>query len=78
MALAEAKRELGAAARAVLAVTQTPLKELGDKSQVKRFCDGDVPNVMARAYARDKKTFIATLAKQSGVFAVTSILMEQP
>lgn len=65
-----AKSHIGRAVAHVLRVTDSPLKTLGDPSQVNRVCEGDIPNVVARAYQLDRREFIKALAEESGVFVL--------
>jgi hypothetical protein len=72
MPLEISKKQIGSALRTTIRVTGSALKEFGDPSQVNRVCDGDIPSVLARAWARThtRKELIKALAEESGLFTV--------
>jgi hypothetical protein len=74
-----AKVQIGSALRTTIRVTGAALKEFGDPSQVNRVCDGDIPSVLARAWARPqtRKEFIKALADASGQFNVLTNISEK-
>jgi hypothetical protein len=74
-----AKAQLGSALRTTIRVTGAALKEFGDPSQVNRVCDGDIPSVLARAWARPhtRKELIKALADASGQFTVSTQINEK-
>jgi hypothetical protein len=74
-----AKCELGSAIHQAIVRTGLPLKEFGDSSRVKRVCDGDVSEVIARLWQTEdrRKSFIEALAKASGLFDVHISISEK-
>lgn len=79
MSLELSKKQIGSALRTTIRVTGSALKEFGDPSQVNRVCDGDIPSVLARAWARShtRKELIKALAEESGLFSVSMQINEK-
>lgn len=77
--LETAKLQVGAALRTTIRVTGSALKEFGDPSQVNRVCDGEIPSVIARMWARPqvRKELIKSLADASGQFTVSTNINEK-
>ncbi len=63
-----AKAQIGKALHQSITRTDSPLKDFGDPSHVKRVCEGDVPSVIARAWQRadTREEFVIALAKRAG------------
>ena len=74
-----AKVQMGAALRTTIRVSGAALKEFGDPSQVNRVCDGEIPSVLARMWARPevRKELIKSLADASGQFNVLTNISEK-
>lgn len=74
-----AKVQLGSAVRATLRRTDSSLKEFGDPSQVNRVCDGEVPTVLARVWARvdTRRALVIALADESGLFDIHTQISER-
>lgn len=74
-----AKMQLGATVRRTLKKTETPLKVVGDPSQVVRVCEGEIPSVLARVWANTerRREWIKAMAKESGLFDEQVTLLER-
>jgi len=70
-----AKAQLGSAVGKALRRTDSVLKDFGDSSQVKRVCEGEIPSVLARVWARPdtREEFLLALMKASGLYDVRHI-----
>jgi hypothetical protein len=71
-----AKAQIGSALRRAIKRTEAAMKEFGDSGQVTRFCDGDVPSVFARAWARPetRRELVTALAEASGFYEAETTL----
>jgi hypothetical protein len=58
-----AKAQIGRAVGKTIAHTQSVLKDFGDPSLVKRFCDGEVPSVLARVWQRHRLELLKAMAE---------------
>lgn len=58
-----AKAQIGRAVGKVIKRTDAVLKDYGDPSLVKRFCDGEVPSVLARVWQRHRLELLKAMAE---------------
>jgi len=80
MPLEEAKKQIGEALHKTIARTDAVLKDFGDPSLVKRFCEGEVPSVLARAWQRQdrrRELLRALIEKESTITTKTIYVFEE-
>jgi len=79
ISLEMAKATLGGAVGSALRRTDSVLKDFGDASQVKRVCDGEIPSVLARVWARPdtRREWLLDLLEKSGLFEVERRISER-
>lgn len=67
-----AKAQIGSALKDAMKRSDLALKDLGDPSHVRRVCEGDIPNVIARAWSKPetRREFVIALAEASGLAEV--------
>jgi hypothetical protein len=74
-----AKAQIGKAFAKTIARSASVLKDFGDPSQVKRFCDGDVSTVLAKAWQKPetRRELVKALAEESDMFDVRTHINER-
>jgi hypothetical protein len=75
ISLEMAKAQIGNALRRT--IQGDSLKEYGDPSHVRRVCNGDISEPLARAWAHRRRELVQALAEESGLFDVHMSISER-